>query len=582
MIWGIYMKRKWFIKSFIQYAFPVFAVLLICGAFTLFFVYHVFLKELNKNNENMLSQIQTNVETILNEVNSLALNFDSYTKQREYEDYTESTGITLQVRAAETEMVNFMNILANSRAYIHSIYVRTNHSESNFFVSNAGRQNAGQFLDSERLEDAEILEKSGKTTWMKRRGIKRYSFEEPMSVITVYRQMYNGLKPAGTVALNIYTSYLDEQVSCLKLLEGQEIEIYSEDGNEIYQFTYGVKNAGQNQQYITVQSEKNGCIYISRVPMGKLYEVLYQISMWIVLIFFVSILAALGAAYVTSKRNYDRVYAIYQIIEAADSSLPLPELTSKVKDEYGYIIQNMIKIFIESRYVKAQLDEKKSRYQAMELLALQSQINPHFLFNTIETINWGIIRHLGFKNHVSRMLGNLSDVLKYSLSNPSEKVRLKEELSYCGSYLAIMQERYQERFDVIWEIDNQLTDFYIIKLVIQPLVENSIYHGIKEKEGRCRIKIRLWKHDEKICLEVIDTGLGMNKERLMQVREEMSFDGQESLGLHIGVKNVYKRLKLVYEESSMTIRSKEGLGTIVRIVIPKDNSSEIRNFDRLK
>lgn len=577
------MKRKWFRKSFVQYAFPIFTVLLICGAFTLFFVYRVFLRELNKNNENMLIQIRTNVETILNEVNSLTLNFYSYTKQKEYEDFTEDRGITMQMRAAEEEMVDFMNILANSRAYIHSIYVRTSNSGDRFIVSNDGRQTAGQFLDSEWLEDARLLEKSDSSIWTKRRDIKRYSFESPTSVITVYRQLYTGLKPAGTVALNIYSSYLDEQVSSLKLLEGQEIEIYSEDGGLIYQFTYGGENGGWNQRYITVRSEGNGYLYISRVPMGKLYEVLYQISLWIALIFFASILAALAAAYITSKRNYDRVYAIYQIIEAADSSLPLPELTSKVKDEYGYIIQNMIKIFIESRYMKAQLDEKKSRYEAMELLALQSQINPHFLFNTIETINWGIIRHLGFENHISRMLGNLSDVLKYSLSNPNEKVRLKEELSYCASYLAIMQERYQERFDVIWEIDEQLTDYYIIKLIIQPLVENSIYHGIKEKDGKCKIKIRLRQYKENVCLEVIDTGMGMTKERLAEVREMVNSDGQENLGLHIGIRNVYKRLKLVCEsECSMTIRSRKNMGTLVRIVIPPDCIPEIKNFDHLK
>ncbi|MDF2950662.1 MAG: integral rane sensor signal transduction histidine kinase [Anaerocolumna sp.] len=120
------------------------------------------------------------------------------------------------------------------------------------------------------------------------------------------------------------------------------------------------------------------------------------------------------------KSNYERVLAIYNIIEAADASNPLPELSSKVKDEYGYIIQNMIKVFIESRYIKAQLSERKSKYEAMELLALQSQINPHFLFNTLETINWGIVEHLGITNHVSKMLENLSDVLKYSLRRRKE------------------------------------------------------------------------------------------------------------------------------------------------------------------
>jgi len=92
-------------------------------------------------------------------------------------------------------------------------------------VSNNGRQMPGQFLDSEWLEDAGALRKMDETTWTRYRGIKRYSFESPTDVITVYRKLYTGLKQVGTVALNIYGSYFDERLSALHLLEGQEIEI---------------------------------------------------------------------------------------------------------------------------------------------------------------------------------------------------------------------------------------------------------------------------------------------------------------------------------------------------------------------
>jgi len=107
------MKKKWFIKNFITFALPIFAVLLMCGAITLYFVYHVFLRELNKNNENLLSQIQTNVETILNEVNSLSLNFEFYTKEQDYGEYSDSNTVTPEKRAVEFEMLNFINTIAN-------------------------------------------------------------------------------------------------------------------------------------------------------------------------------------------------------------------------------------------------------------------------------------------------------------------------------------------------------------------------------------------------------------------------------------------------------------------------------------
>ncbi|WP_313132322.1 sensor histidine kinase [Anaerocolumna sp.] len=578
------MKKKWFIKSFISFAFPIFIVILLFGVFTISFVYHSVLKELNKNNENLLIQIRTNVETILSEVNSLSLNFEFYTKTSEYTDYVDASNSTPEKRMVEQEMLNFMNTLANSRMYVHSIYVYINNPKNSFIVSNEGKVKPEQFLDKKWLEDVRQLEQKDSMTWIRHREISRYSFEKPTSVITAYRKLYIGLKQVGTVALNINASYLDERLSALKLLQGQEISIYSEDGEEIYTFIYGSESGDSNShnpniQYITVKSIDNGYSYISRVPMHQLYDFSYRVSQIIAVILLISIFILLFASYIISKRNYERVMAIYRIIEAADASHPLPELPSKVKDEYGYIIQNMIKVFIESRFIKAQLDERKSKYEAMELLALQSQINPHFLFNTLETINWGIVKHLGITNHVSEMLGNLSDVLKYSLSNPNEKVAIKEEIAYARSYLAIQLKRYQEQFEVIWDIDEGLENYYIIKLVIQPLVENSIYHGIKEREGKSKLKITLHSKGTHLCLQVIDTGKGMSKDRLKEINQNLNTDQNDTPGLHIGIKNVYKRLKLVYEnQCSLTIKSKEEWGTIVTIILPCDNSSEIENF----
>ncbi|GAA4298754.1 hypothetical protein GCM10023142_38920 [Anaerocolumna aminovalerica] len=118
------MKKKWFIKSFISFAFPIFIVILLFGGFTIYFVNNSVLKELNKNNENLLIQIRTNVETILSEVNSLSLNFEFYTKTSEYTDYVDASNSTAEKRMVEQEMLNFINTLANQGCmYIQSMYI---------------------------------------------------------------------------------------------------------------------------------------------------------------------------------------------------------------------------------------------------------------------------------------------------------------------------------------------------------------------------------------------------------------------------------------------------------------------------
>lgn len=572
------MKKKWFRKSFISYVLPIFIVVVLFGAIMIYFLYNSLLDEVNKNNENLLIQIQTNVETIINEVNSLSLNFDFYTKKSDFIDGKE---VMDEKRVIEQEMLNYINTLSNSRIYIHSIYMQLNDEVDRFIVSNEGMTTSTQFLDSSWLEDAQELKQKEEMTWIKSRQIKRYSFEEPTNVITVYRKLYYGIRQVGTVALNIRSSYLDERLSKLDLLAGQDIAIYTNQGDKIYSFTNGSDENDFNKKYITVESADEEYCYISRVPMRNLYKFTYQICINIAIILILSLIPIAIASYITSKRKYERVYTIYRIIAAADSSMPLPELQPKVKDEYGYIIQNMVKVFVEGRLLKEELINSKSKYESMELLALQSQINPHFLFNTIETINWGIIEHLGFDNRVSRMLGNLSDVLKYALSDPKEKVTIKEEIAYTSSYASIMLERHKDEFEIIWDIDESLLKYDTIKLIIQPLLENSIHHGMKEKMGKCKIKIRVYSKKQKICIEIIDLGNGMSKERLDYVINSLeSSDVNKDTKLHIGIKNVFKRLMLIYgEECTLKIESKEGWGTIVSMLIPKAISSNIIGDD---
>jgi len=560
------MKKKWFIKNFITFALPIFAVLLTCGAITLYFVYHVFLRELNKNNENLLSQIQTNVETVLNEVNSLSLNFEFYTKEQDYGVYSDSNTVTPEKRAVDFEMLNFMNTIANSRQYIHSIYLQIDNPEDSFMVSNNGRQMPGQFLDSEWLEDAGALRNMDETTWTRYRGIKRYSFESPTDVITVYRKLYTGLKQVGTVALNIYGSYFDERLSALNLLEGQEIEIYSKDGEAVYNFTYHEDNReGKSFQYryITVKSEGNGYTYISRVPTGKLYEVLYQISLRIAVIFLVSIAAALGASYVASKRSYDGIYTIYQIIEAADSPYPLPELTSKAKDEYGYIIQNMIKMFIESRYVKAQLAEKKSRYEAMELLALQSQINPHFLFNTLENIRYMCIIQ---PETAGKMVFSLSNLLRYSLDGSRTEVTLEEDLEHLENYLTILKYRFNRRFTYVIDVEAEALSCKIPRLVLQPMIENSVKYGFGNQEN-LRVELKAYIHEERLIMICRDDGIGMTPGVLSDIQALL--EQEENNKRHSGLYNIHRRCRILYGRPyGVEIRSAEGLGTTLVVTLP--------------
>lgn len=222
---------------------------------------------------------------------------------------------------------------------------------------------------------------------------------------------------------------------------------------------------------------------------------------------------------------------------------------------------------MERSYLKLQLSERKYRLQAAELLALQSQINPHFLHNTLETIYWEILRISGKPTIAHRMLENLSDIMKYSLNSKDNLVTLKEEIENTKSYIEIQKYRYEDKFDVYWDYSPLVDNYKIKKLIFQPLVENSIYHGIIKKDIRCYIKIKIVKSDSHLRIFVADNGAGILPEKLDVIKQKLV--SNEDFSDHIGLFNTNKRLKLLYgDKYGIRIRSLPDKGTVVFIHIP--------------
>lgn len=219
----------------------------------------------------------------------------------------------------------------------------------------------------------------------------------------------------------------------------------------------------------------------------------------------------------------------------------------------------------EIQSLMAENVKEQSQKRKAEMKALQSQINPHFLYNTLDSIIW--MAESGKNNQeVVEMTAALSRLFRQSIGNEEEMVTIGKELEYIETYLTIQRMRYRDQLSYDFEIEPEIREEKIVKLTLQPLVENSIYHGIKYMEGGGNIRVRGYKEEEDVVLEVEDNGAGMSKEicaRLLDSMEEK--EGQKGLG----VKNVQKRLKLYYgEKYGLSYESEVGVGTKVRVRIP--------------
>lgn len=200
-------------------------------------------------------------------------------------------------------------------------------------------------------------------------------------------------------------------------------------------------------------------------------------------------------------------------------------------------------------------------------MALQSQINPHFLMNTLQTVYWRCISLTQGPNPATEMLENLSEILHYSLESSQELVPLKEEVNITRCYLDIQVQRYKNQFDVIWDVWAPMEAVMVPKLIIQPLIENSIYHGIRDKAGHSTIKIKIGARDGWVAITVLDNGLGMDRERLEQLKKRLEGEDTQE-GVHIGLLNTHKRLELIYGgDYKIRLLSRPGRGTMIELKI---------------
>ncbi|RHV48682.1 sensor histidine kinase [Lachnospiraceae bacterium OM04-12BH] len=213
-----------------------------------------------------------------------------------------------------------------------------------------------------------------------------------------------------------------------------------------------------------------------------------------------------------------------------------------------------------------QVTTEQIRLRKAEFELLQAQINPHFLYNTLDTIVW--LAEAGDQKRVVSMVGNLSDFFRTSLNQGKDIISIREELAHVRSYLEIQQVRYQDILRYEITVPEDLYEYKIPKITIQPLVENALYHGIKNKRGQGTITVTGKSKENGFVLYVRDNGIGMTQERLNEVRagiQKLSYTGKEIYGLY----NVNERIRLNFGETyGISIESTYGEGTCVSISLP--------------
>ena len=270
--------------------------------------------------------------------------------------------------------------------------------------------------------------------------------------------------------------------------------------------------------------------------------------------------------------------AMQQFAEV-DFSVRLPEGR---RDEIGAMNSVFNQTIEKIEQLIKQVVEMETVNKDIEFQALQAQINPHFLYNVLDTINW-MARKKG-EDNICRMVTSISSLMRASISNKRSMVYIREEIKYVQDYLYIQETRYGDKFTSYIEVDERLNELEIPKMTIQTLVENAVVHGVENATWDCFLYVSGEITDGMAVFTVKDDGVGMSQEqleKLMGTEEEPDHEAERT-HTHLGVYAVRKRLDYVYQNKArMSITSEPGKGTQVILEIPMNGNVGVtyRKYD---
>jgi two-component system sensor histidine kinase YesM len=364
-----------------------------------------------------------------------------------------------------------------------------------------------------------------------------------------------------TVLYNRDFSLLNRPVSDIAQLNG----IFNEkEGQPIQKSVSGV-----TESITYIQSQYNDWRFISVIPLRLYQEKNSYLLNYLLLIFTGGLLVALLLAWLIATKVLQPIRKIISIVENPDqwTYVELEKQEPRL-NEIRLIAASIAKSHGKRVELEQELRKRLTLLKQAQHVALQSQINPHFLYNTLETINWNAMRLTGGENKVSEMISSLSKLLRLSLEEPMNLISIQKELEHAQHYIDILLIRYKNKFKLEWDISVDVLACKIPRITLQPLVENAIYHGIKPKAGNGTIRISGHMRDEHVLFEISDDGVGVSPERAEEINAAMQEDYSQP-GDHIGMINVNQRIKLTFGEAyGLTIASELNKGTTIRLILP--------------
>ncbi len=536
--------------------------------------------------KQIIELINYDIDSYIDYMENISILVSNNTDVQEYLFGTEAN--ESQIQNAYNRILAQFKTVTETRSDISNIVVMTDNGRS---ILNGGQDKLSEYIDLYDLDWAVKAMLNADSTVLSSSHVQNMIKNNYQWVVTLSRSIKNPYtnENAGLFFIDLNYNVISDLCENNSLGNKGYVYIIDEEGSVIYhpqqqliysglkeeridevlynESNYFITNEGNNSRLYTIsKSQKTGWTIVGVAYISELMNKKEETQ----IIYMVIAIALLAVAMIISSFLSSGITKPITLLkesmkEVEKGNFDNANIVVTVDNEIGSLSKSF-NIMIEkiNNLIGQNVYEQKQKRKS-ELKALQSQINPHFLYNTLDSIIW--MAESGKTKEVVVMTSSLAKLMRQNFSNQSEVVTIAQEMEYTKSYLTIQKMRYKDKLEFEIDMKEEIKNYEIVKLVLQPIVENAIYHGIKYKEDIGVITIIGFLENENIIIKVCDNGAGMDAEMLAHIFDEHKVNYKAN---GVGVFNVQMRLQLFYgPEYGMEYKSELGKGTVATVKIPK-------------
>ncbi|MBE5040930.1 sensor histidine kinase [Ructibacterium gallinarum] len=473
----------------------------------------------------------------------------------------------------------------STHPYLQSVYVYN--YATNYCHASKNSAFFPMFYDPGFLEQKNDSKVSEIGIW--NREVPAFGGAASVSVLTVRSPIYIHDQLAGLFIINLS---LQELTNLIAPIETDETLLLVDENGQVL-FSSSVDYIGkmfadtylpaakvqgntsfsfcrQNGSYISCLSDTNNrrqCYLYTPVSSGKASSMLGLSALLFIVI---SVLGSLILSFLITTKFYQSLIRLIQAVQFPDTAEPGADSSSGASDynEFTYITDNIAKITDKNKEFEKKLMEQLEKLKKSQSIALQTQMNPHFLFNTLQAVNLMTIGTFKEDNKITQIVALLADLLHYMLDTKTILVPLEQEIELTEKYLKIQNIKYCDQFMIHWDIAENTAKCRVIKLILQPIVENAILHGILPAKRPGNIWISSKRTKELLYLTIEDDGAGIPDAQLHEYQKYLG-DSTIRESEHLGLTNTHQRIQLIFgKEYGLTLKKGSAGGTKVELKMP--------------